>query len=73
MVVVVDVVASLMILVGSLVVGVLGGLLGVGGGVFLVPFLIFVASLSAKAAVAASLCCVIGTSASASLISGKSG
>ena len=62
-----------MIVGGSLVVGVLGGILGVGGGVFLVPFLIFVADLSPKEAVAASLCCVIGTSASASVISGKSG
>lgn len=62
-----------MIVAGSLVVGVLGGILGVGGGVFLVPFLIFVADLSPKEAVAASLCCVIGTSASASVISGKSG
>ena len=63
----------MMIVAGSLVVGVLGGVLGVGGGVFLVPFLIFVADLGPKEAVAASLCCVIGTSASASVISGRSG
>lgn len=51
--------------------GVLGGLLGVGGGVFLVPFLIFAAGLPPKDAVAVSLCCVIGTSASASFIGAR--
>ena len=68
-----DAISSLLIVAGSLGVGVLGGLLGVGGGVFLVPFLVFVAALGPKEAVAASLCCVIGTSAAASLITGKSG
>ncbi len=53
--------------------GILGGLLGVGGGVFLVPFLIFAANLPPKEAVAVSLCCVIGTSASASRAAARSG
>ncbi len=48
--------------VGSFVVGILGGLLGVGGGVFLVPFLVTVADLRPVAAVGVSLFCVIGTS-----------
>ena len=56
---------------GSAFMGVLGGLLGVGGGVFLVPFLIFAADLPPKEAVAVSLCCVIGTSASASFVTAR--
>jgi uncharacterized membrane protein YfcA len=58
---------------GSVVTGVLGGALGVGGGVFMVPFLIFVAAVSAKEAVAVSLCCVIGTSAAASWTAARTG
>lgn len=62
-----------MLISGSFGMGVLGGLLGVGGGAFLVPFLVFAAGLSPKAAVAVSLCCVIGTSASASAVGGRYG
>lgn len=62
-----------LVFVGSFTVGVLGGLLGVGGGVFLVPFLVFFDIARAKPAVGISLACVICTSAAASLISGKSG
>ncbi len=62
-----------LVFVGSFFVGVLGGLLGVGGGVFLVPFLVFFDVAKAKPAVGISLACVICTSAAASLISGKSG
>jgi uncharacterized membrane protein YfcA len=58
---------------GSFVMGLLGGVLGVGGGVFLVPFLVFAADLPAKEAVAVSLCCVIGTSAAASRAAASSG
>lgn len=58
---------------GSLVMGLLGGILGVGGGVFLVPFLVFAADLPAKEAVAVSLCCVIGTSAAASRAAAATG
>jgi uncharacterized membrane protein YfcA len=64
---------GLVLISGSFGMGVLGGLLGVGGGAFLVPFLVFAAGLSAKAAVAVSLCCVIGTSASASAAAGRYG
>lgn len=58
---------------GSFVTGLLGGALGVGGGIFMVPFLVFVAGVSAKEAVAVSLCCVIGTSAAASFSAARSG
>ena len=58
---------------GSFVMGLLGGVLGVGGGVFLVPFLVFAAGLPAKQAVAVSLCCVIGTSAAASRAAASTG
>ena len=47
---------------GSGAVGVLGGTLGVGGGVFLVPFLVFTTSLRPIEAVGLSLFCVMGTS-----------
>jgi uncharacterized membrane protein YfcA len=69
----VTVLDGLVLISGSFGMGVLGGLLGVGGGAFLVPFLVFAAGLSAKAAVAVSLCCVIGTSASASAVGGRYG
>jgi len=61
------------VIAGSGVVGVLGGLLGVGGGVFLVPFLVFAGVCGPKEAVAISLCCVVGTSAAASKVSAASG
>ncbi len=48
--------------VGSGLVGILGGMLGVGGGVFLVPFLVFTTSLRPIEAVGLSLFCVMGTS-----------
>ncbi len=52
----------LWVTVGSFFVGVLGGTLGVGGGVFLVPFLVFTTSLRPIEAVGLSLFCVMGTS-----------
>lgn len=55
----------LLILSGSFVVGILGALLGVGGGTFLVPFLVLVAGLPPVEAVGISLFCVIGTSVGA--------
>ncbi|MDP2339537.1 MAG: sulfite exporter TauE/SafE family protein [Deltaproteobacteria bacterium] len=62
---------ALIVVVGSFAVGVLGGLLGVGGGVFLVPFLVMFDVATPKMAVAISLCCVICTSAAAALVSGR--
>lgn len=47
---------------GSMCVGVLGGLLGVGGGIFLVPLLVTFTSVQPIQAVGVSLFCVIGTS-----------
>lgn len=55
----------LLILLGSFVVGILGALLGVGGGTFLVPFLVLLVQLEPVAAVGVSLFCVIGTSVGA--------
>jgi uncharacterized protein len=57
--------ATLLLWVACLGVGVLGGFLGVGGGVFLVPLLVVLADLRPVEAVAVSLFCVIGTSAGA--------
>ena len=48
--------------------GGLGALLGVGGGVILVPGLIFLAGLDFSAAVATSLVCVVATSVAGSAI-----
>lgn len=48
--------------------GALGALLGVGGGVILVPGLIFLAGLSFSSAVATSLVCVVATSVAGSAV-----
>ncbi|MCP4499621.1 MAG: sulfite exporter TauE/SafE family protein [Deltaproteobacteria bacterium] len=48
--------------IGGILVGVLGGLLGVGGGVFLIPFLVGVLDVAPIEAVGLSLFCVVGTS-----------
>lgn len=64
---VVDLAAILLTAAGSLVVGILGGAFGVGGGIFLVPFLTLI-GLRPIEAVGVSLFCVIGTSASASSV-----
>ena len=58
---------SVLIVAGSFGMGILGGLLGVGGGVFLVPFLALAAGLRPVEAVGVSLCCIIGTGAASSL------
>lgn len=68
-----DIAEAVIVVVGTFVTGVLGGLLGVGGGVFLVPFLVFFDVASAKAAVGISLACVICTSAVSSWVTGKTG
>jgi uncharacterized membrane protein YfcA len=65
---------ALLTVVGSFGVGVIGAALGVGGGVFLVPFLALFAGLRPIEAVGISLFCVIGTSvggASRALRSGQ--
>jgi hypothetical protein len=69
----VDVVTVAIVGIGSLGMGVLGGLLGVGGGVFLVPWLVMAAGVDPHAAVGVSLLCVIGTSAASSFVAGRSG
>lgn len=50
---------------GAFFTGIFGGLLGVGGGLFLVPFLTLIVGLPAQQAIGTSLVCVIGTSAGA--------
>lgn len=57
---------------GSLAVGVVGGAFGVGGGIFLVPLLVWT-GLRPVEAVGVSLFCVIGTSAGASSVALKNG
>ena len=58
----------LQLLAVGLAAGGLGALLGVGGGVILVPGLIFVSGLPFQQAVAASLVCVVGTSVAGSSV-----
>jgi uncharacterized membrane protein YfcA len=62
-----------LVFVGALLVGVLGGTLGVGGGIFLVPFLVFTAAVRPIEAVAVSLFCIIGTSAGSASVAIKTG
>jgi uncharacterized membrane protein YfcA len=57
--------AVLMTLVGSFATGFLGGILGAGGGVFLVPYLVFVVGIRPIAAVGISIFCVLGTAVGA--------
>lgn len=57
---------------GSFVVGVVGGAFGVGGGIFLVPWLVWL-GLRPVEAVGVSLFCVIGTSIGASSVALKNG
>ena len=68
-----DVFSAATVTLGSLVMGMLGGLLGVGGGVFLVPWLVMAAHVGAREAVGVSLFCVIATSAASSYVAGRSG
>jgi uncharacterized membrane protein YfcA len=53
---------ALLTLGGSFVIGVVGAILGVGGGVFLVPFLVLVVGLRPVEAVGVSLFAVVGMS-----------
>ncbi|HTP12663.1 MAG TPA: sulfite exporter TauE/SafE family protein [Bacteroidota bacterium] len=52
----------LILLVGGLLTGTLGALLGLGGGVFLIPFLVFAFNLPMHQAIATSIVAVIATS-----------
>jgi len=52
----------LFLFLGGIVAGTVGGMLGLGGGVFLVPFLVLVMSLPMHQAIATSLVAVIATS-----------
>ncbi len=52
----------LILLVGGVLTGTIGALLGLGGGVFLIPFLVFVFDLPMHQAIATSIVAVIATS-----------
>jgi uncharacterized membrane protein YfcA len=58
----------LILLVGGVGTGILGALLGLGGGVFLVPFLVFVFNLPMHQAIATSIVAVIATSSAAASV-----
>ena len=51
-----------------MVIGILGALLGLGGGVFLIPFLVFVFNLPMHQAIATSIVAVIATSSAAASV-----
>ncbi len=55
-------VSSIFILLGGFVAGTFGALLGLGGGVFLIPFLVFITGLPMHQAIATSIVAVIATS-----------
>ena len=60
--------------IGAFCIGILGSMLGVGGGIFLTPYLVFFTTLRPVEAVGVSLCVVIGTAfggASKALASGQ--
>jgi uncharacterized protein len=63
----------LWVLLGALGVGVLGGALGIGGGLFLVPLLVFVADVRPIEAVGISLFCIIGSSVGSSSVALRTG
>ena len=58
----VDITSFLLLLAGGLLAGTLGSLLGLGGGIILVPFLTLVMGLPMHQAIAASITAVIATS-----------
>jgi hypothetical protein len=59
---------EMLALVGGMVAGFLGALVGIGGGVFLVPLLHGLMGLSFREATAVSLVAVLGTSSSAAMV-----
>ena len=63
---------DLLILLGSLAAGCLGALVGLGGGIVLVPMLTLVFGVDVKTAMGASLVAVIGTSTGAAALRGSS-
>lgn len=60
-----DVTVALLTFLGSLATGFLGGILGAGGGVFLVPYLVLVVGVRPIEAVSTSIVCVLGTAVGA--------
>lgn len=60
--------SSVIIFVLSIVIGVLGSMLGIGGGVFLIPMLTAIVGLPIKTAIGASIVSVIATSTAAGAV-----
>ncbi len=58
----------LILLVGGTFIGTIGALLGLGGGVFLIPFLVFVFNLPMHQAIATSIVAVIATSSAGAAV-----
>ena len=58
----------LFIIIGGLIIGISSGLLGIGGGVVLVPFLLFICKLPMHQAVGSSLAIIIPTAICAGLV-----
>jgi uncharacterized membrane protein YfcA len=63
----------LLLFCGGLVTGTVGALLGIGGGLFLVPFLVLVVGVPMHQAVATSLIAVIATSSAAAAVNVERG
>jgi len=58
----------LLILAGGFVTGILGALLGIGGGVFFIPYLVLFLKIPIHQAIATGIVCVIATSSAASSV-----
>lgn len=58
----------LLLILGGLLVGIIGGLLGIGGGVLLVPLLVYGFKLPIHQAIGTSLVVIIPTAISGSLV-----
>ena len=64
---------DLLLLLGGFVAGAFGGLLGLGGGILIVPLLTLGFGVPLTAAVGTSLVCVIATSAGAATVNVRAG
>ncbi|MEE9288107.1 MAG: sulfite exporter TauE/SafE family protein [Bacteroidota bacterium] len=58
----------LLIAVGGVITGIIGGLFGVGGGIFLIPFLVLLFDVPMHQAIATSIVAVIATSSAAASV-----
>ena len=63
----------LMLMVSGFFIGVLGSVLGIGGGVFIVPLLVLVLKLPIQQAIAVSLVAIIATSSAVAAVNVERG